>query len=65
MAALRASFVPSPLTQAIIDGRVKPDGVELDFSQQMKDVPTSTIIEANSKKVVAFELDVPPGPSHP
>jgi 4,5-dihydroxyphthalate decarboxylase len=55
---LRASFVPSPLTQAIIDGSVRPSGLEFDFSQQMKDVPTSTIIEANSKKMVAFDLDV-------
>src|SRR5437870_2627108 len=58
MPTLRASFVPSPLTQAVIDQQVRPNGVDFDFSQQMRDVATSVIIEANSKKMVAGELDV-------
>jgi 4,5-dihydroxyphthalate decarboxylase len=57
MAALRASFVPSPLTQAIIQGSVRPDGVELDVEPNAG-LTTAAIIERNSKRMVALELDV-------
>jgi 4,5-dihydroxyphthalate decarboxylase len=57
MSALRASFVPSPLTKAVIDGRARPRGIDLDIEDNSGRT-TSTIIEENSKRMVALDLDV-------
>jgi 4,5-dihydroxyphthalate decarboxylase len=57
MGALRASFVPSPLTKAMIDGTARPRGVELDVEDNTGKT-TAQIIEENSKRMVALELDV-------
>src|SRR5262249_10346177 len=55
--ALRVSLVPSSLTRAVIQGAVRPAGVELDVEDHGR-APTSAIIEQNSKRMVALELDV-------
>ena len=57
MPSLRASFVPSPLTRAIIQGAVRPRGVDLDIETNAG-LATSEIIESNSKRMVALDLDV-------
>ena len=57
MAALRTSLVPSPLTRAVIDGTCKPREVELDI-QDNSAKTTAQIIEENSKRMVALDLDV-------
>jgi 4,5-dihydroxyphthalate decarboxylase len=57
VAALRTSLVPSPLTRAVIDGACKPREVELDI-QDNSAKTVSQIIEENSKRMVALDLDV-------
>jgi 4,5-dihydroxyphthalate decarboxylase len=57
MCALRTSLVPSPLTQGFIDGTFKPREVDLDI-QDNNGKTTSQIIEENSKRMVAVDLDV-------
>ena len=58
MPKLRASLVPSPLTRALIDGSVRPDGVELDFSEQPRDATMPAIIEQNSRRMLSLDLDL-------
>ncbi len=58
MPALRASFVPSPITRAVIDGTARPRGIDLDIEDNSGKT-VSAIVEANSKRMVAGEdLDV-------
>ena len=57
MCALRTSLVPSPLTKGVIDGTARPRGIELDIEDNSGKT-TSQIIEENSKRMVALELDV-------
>jgi len=57
MGALRASFVPSPLTKAVIEGSARPRGVDLAVEDNSGKT-TSQIIEENSKRMVALDLDV-------
>lgn len=58
MAAFRTSLVPSPLTRGVIDGTQKPRGdIQLDIEDNSAKT-TSEIIEENSKRMVALDLDV-------
>lgn len=57
MVTLRASFVPSALTKAIIQGAVRPRSVELDFVDHAPGT-AAAVVEQNSKRMVALQLDV-------
>ena len=58
MPVLKTSLVPSPLTRGVIDGTCKPRGdIQLDV-QDTSGKTVSQIIEENSKRMVALDLDV-------
>ena len=55
---ISASFVPAPLTEALLSGAVRPRDLELRWDGYGPAATTNEIIEKNSRRMVALELDV-------
>jgi 4,5-dihydroxyphthalate decarboxylase len=55
---ISASFVPAPLTEPLLSGKVLPRDLELRWDGYGPSATTNEIIEKNSRRMVALELDV-------